>query len=145
MLVAQSCPTLCDPMHCSSRALLSMGFPRRDNGVSSHSILQGSFLTQGLNPGLLHCRQILYCLSYQGGSPFVEWSHQAQVNMGQVEGAESLTHPSPHHCYETLVCWVGCECTMFTEWHYFGCTLSREFSLSLEDPSQLGLEGFLPK
>ena len=27
---------------------------------------QGIFLTQGLNPGLLHCRQILYCLSHQG-------------------------------------------------------------------------------
>ena len=30
------------------------------------SILQGIFLTQGLNPGLLHCRQMLYCLSHQG-------------------------------------------------------------------------------
>ena len=29
-----------------------------------HSILQGIFLTQGLNPGLLHCRQILYHLSH---------------------------------------------------------------------------------
>ena len=26
----------------------------------------GIFLTQGLNPGLLHCRKILYCLSHQG-------------------------------------------------------------------------------
>ena len=30
------------------------------------SLLQGIFLTQGSNPGLLHCRQFLYCLSYQG-------------------------------------------------------------------------------
>ncbi|KAM7238686.1 hypothetical protein CapIbe_010206, partial [Capra ibex] len=29
--------------------------------------LQGIFPTQGLNPGLLHCRQILYCLSHHGG------------------------------------------------------------------------------
>ena len=28
--------------------------------------LQGIFPTQELNPGLLHCKQILYCLSYQG-------------------------------------------------------------------------------
>ena len=34
----------------------------------SHSLLQGIFLTQGSNPGLLHCRQILYRLSYQGNS-----------------------------------------------------------------------------
>ena len=31
----------------------------------SHSLLQGIFLTQGSNPGLLHCRKILYCLSHQ--------------------------------------------------------------------------------
>ena len=33
--------------------------------MASHSVLQGIFPTQGLNPGLLHCRQILYCLSHQ--------------------------------------------------------------------------------
>jgi len=31
-----------------------------------HSLLQGIFLTQGSNQGHLDCRQILYCLSYQG-------------------------------------------------------------------------------
>ena len=35
-------------------------------GVSSCSLLQEIFPTQGLNPGLPHCRQILYCLSHQG-------------------------------------------------------------------------------
>ena len=35
-------------------------------GVGSLSLLQGIFLTQELNQGLLHCRQILYQLSYQG-------------------------------------------------------------------------------
>ena len=34
--------------------------------MGSHSLLQGIFLTQGSNPCLLHCRQILYCLSHQG-------------------------------------------------------------------------------
>ena len=34
--------------------------------VGSHSLLQEIFLTQGLNPGLLHCRQILYSLNHQG-------------------------------------------------------------------------------
>ena len=34
--------------------------------MGSHSLLQGIFLTQGLNPGLLHYRQILYHLSHQG-------------------------------------------------------------------------------
>ena len=34
--------------------------------VAIHSLLQEIFLTQGLNLGLLHCRQILYCLNHQG-------------------------------------------------------------------------------
>ena len=38
-----------------------------------HSLLQGIFPTQGLNPGLLHCRQILYFLSHQGSPRTLEW------------------------------------------------------------------------
>ena len=38
----------------------------QDTGVGSCSLLQGIFPTQGSNPGLSHCRQILYQLSYQG-------------------------------------------------------------------------------
>ena len=34
--------------------------------MGSHLLLQGIFLTQGSNPGPLHCRQILYHLSYEG-------------------------------------------------------------------------------
>ena len=37
----------------------------QNTGVGSLSLLQGIFPTQGSNPGLLHCRQILYQLSYQ--------------------------------------------------------------------------------
>ena len=39
--------------------------PGKNTGVGCHTLLQGIFLTQGLNPGLLHCRQILYCLRHQ--------------------------------------------------------------------------------
>ena len=38
----------------------------QNTGVGSLSLLQGTFPTQGLNPGLLHCRRIFYHLSYQG-------------------------------------------------------------------------------
>ena len=37
------------------------------------SLLQGIFPTQGTNPGLLHCRQILYQLSYKGRPGFSFW------------------------------------------------------------------------
>ena len=40
--------------------------PGQNTGVSSLSLLQGIFPTQESNRGLLHCRWILYQLSYQG-------------------------------------------------------------------------------
>ena len=44
-----------------------------NTGVGSLSLLQGIFLTQELNTGLLNCRQILYCLSHQGSPRILEW------------------------------------------------------------------------
>ena len=44
--------------------------PGQNIGVGSLFLLQGVFSTQVLKPGLLHYRQILYQLSYQG-SPFI--------------------------------------------------------------------------
>ena len=65
-LVAQSCLTLCGPMDCSLPGSSVHGdSPGKNTGVDCHALLQGIFPTQGLNPGLPHCRQILYCLSYQ--------------------------------------------------------------------------------
>ena len=47
--------------------------PGWNTGVGSCSLLQGIFPTQGLNPGLPHCRQILYQLSHQGSPRILEW------------------------------------------------------------------------
>ena len=41
-------------------------YPGQNTGVCSHSLLQGIFPTQGSNPGLPNCRQILYQLSHKG-------------------------------------------------------------------------------
>ena len=65
MLVAQSCPTLCDPVDCSLPGSSVHGILQA-RSVCCHSLLQGIFPTLGSNPGLLHCRQILYHLSHQG-------------------------------------------------------------------------------
>ena len=66
-LVAQSCPILCDPMDCSPPGSSLHGdFPGKNTKVGRLSILQGIFLTQESHQGLLHCRQTLYYLSYQG-------------------------------------------------------------------------------
>jgi len=57
--------------------------------VGSHSLLQRIFPTQGWNPGLLHCRQILYQLSHKGSPRIPEWvaysfsrSSQPRINLG---------------------------------------------------------------
>jgi len=47
--------------------------PVQNTGMGSLSLLQGIFLTQGSNPGLLHCRWILYQLSHKGSPRILEW------------------------------------------------------------------------
>ena len=47
--------------------------PGQNTGEGSLSFLQGIFPTQGSNPGLLHCRQILYQLSHEGSLRILEW------------------------------------------------------------------------
>ena len=66
--VAQSCLTLCDPMDCSLayQAPLSMDFSRKEYWNGLPFLLQGIIPTQGSNLGLLHWRQILHQLSYEG-------------------------------------------------------------------------------
>ena len=49
----------------SARLLCLWNSPGKNTRMGSHSFLQGIFLTQELNQGLLHCRQILYHLSHQ--------------------------------------------------------------------------------
>ena len=46
--------------------------PGQNTGVGGLSLLQGIFPTQGLNPGLPHCRQILYQLSHKGSPRILE-------------------------------------------------------------------------
>ena len=58
--VAQLCLTLCDPHGLYSP-------------WNSPGLLQGIFPIQGSNPGLLHCRRILYQLSHKGSPRILEW------------------------------------------------------------------------
>ena len=66
--VAQSCPTLWP------HGLYSpWNSPGQNTRVGSLSLLQGIFPTQGSNPGLLHCRWILYQLSHKESPRILEW------------------------------------------------------------------------
>ena len=80
-LSAQSCQTICDPMDCSPP------------GSSVHGILQarilqwvaipfsrGFFPIQGLNAGLLHCRQFLYHLYHQGSIEIFQYPNNHYIH-----------------------------------------------------------------
>ena len=90
--LAQLCLTLCDPMDYTVHGILQARVPERvtlpfsrgssqprdqtqvsciAGGVGSLSLLQWIFLTQESNRGLLHCRWILYQLSYQGSPTII--------------------------------------------------------------------------
>ena len=68
--VSESCSVMSEslPLHG-----LSWNSPGQNTGVGSLSLLQGIFPTQGSNPGLLHCRQILHQLSHKGSPRTLEW------------------------------------------------------------------------
>ena len=73
--VVQLCPTLWDLMDCSPPGPSTHGNSLGKNtGVGCHALLQGIFPTQCLNPGLPHCRPILYHLSHQGSPRILEWA-----------------------------------------------------------------------
>ena len=68
--VAHSHVTLCHPMDYTDHGILQA----RTLELGSLSFFQGIFPTQGLNPGLLRCRQILCQLSLQGSPRILEWT-----------------------------------------------------------------------
>ena len=72
VLVTHLCPIFVTPwtVACHGYSLLCpWNSPGKNTEIGSHSLFQGIFLTQGLNPGLLHCRQIIYCLNLEGSPP----------------------------------------------------------------------------
>ena len=68
--VAQLCPTLCDPMVYTVHGILQARILLE---WVAAPFSRGLFPTQGSNPGLPHCRQILYQLSHQGSPRILEW------------------------------------------------------------------------
>ena len=68
MKVPQLCLTLCDPIDYTVHGILQTRILEW-----SLSLLQGIFPIQGLNPGLAHCRRILYQLSHKGSPRILEW------------------------------------------------------------------------
>ena len=69
---SESCSVVSDSLQ-PHRLYGPWNSPGQNTGVGSLSLLQGIFPTQGWNPGLLHCRQILYQLSHKGSPRILEW------------------------------------------------------------------------
>ena len=73
-LVTQSYWTLCDLMVYSPPGFsVHRDSPGKNTGVGCHALLKGILPIQGWNPGLPHCRWILYPLSHQGNPRLLEW------------------------------------------------------------------------
>ena len=89
--VAKSCPTLCVPVDYSPPCSFTRGnSPGKNTGVDCHALLQGIFLTQEWNWGILNCRQILYQLSYQGslkeerGNKLGDWDWHIHTTVSKI-------------------------------------------------------------
>ena len=90
------------PWTVACQAPLSMDSPVKNTGTGSHSLLQGIFLTQGSHPGLLHCEQILYCLSHQDHREAEAkfWKYTRQISLiskkqaGNHKGSFPVLSPS---------------------------------------------------
>ena len=81
LIESQSCLNSFQPHGLQpTRLLCPWDSPSKNTRVGSPSLLQGIFLTQGSNPGLLHCKHMLYCLSHQG-SPNHYWVSPFKTTM----------------------------------------------------------------
>ena len=76
------CPTLWEPMKCCPLGSSVHGSPDKNTGVDCHSLLQGIFLTQGSNSGLLHCRWILYHLNHERNPKYSIINGEKVANSG---------------------------------------------------------------
>ena len=100
--------------------------PGQNTGVGSRSLLQGIFPTQGSNPGLLHCRRVLYQLSHQVSPRILEWVSPFSSGSSWPESLQLSYQGSPYICvcvcvcvyiykyiyiYIFWLCWVFCYCT----------------------------------
>ena len=114
--VAQSRPSL-------RPSVVSWSSPGRNTGMGCHSLLQGIFPTQESTGGLLHCRHILYQLSYKG-SPILTPKALNSYHVTQkfylisntwiisLTRERDSTWPFPPGC-PTSPAWSSCPCSFF--------------------------------
>ena len=87
----------------STRLLCPWNSLGKNTGVGSHFLLQGLFPTQGSNPGLPHCRQILYHLSHQ--EPFIPQGIKCPASPHALPDRAWASHPGNYTQCPTLKWW----------------------------------------
>ena len=90
------------------RFLCPWDSPGKNTGVGCQALLQGIFPTQGSNPGLLHCRWILYHLSHQGSPTWNRMTHVPHPQSPQ--GTDSLENKTQkvNNCSLAKLVLSGC-------------------------------------
>ena len=87
--------------------------PGQNTGVGSHSLLQEIFRTQGSNPGLPHCRRILYQLSHKRSPGQPQLDTNSRVTY-------LYTYVSVHftNCDKKFIHWQADECVWFQAYEW---------------------------
>ena len=99
-------------------------FPGKNSGVDCHFLLQGIFPTQGSNLGLPHCRQTLYCLSYQESPKKAQYCLNTESSAWHLEVPKydpnlSLQFYLSLFLYRFLVVWTNWDtCSLTTPWTF---------------------------
>ena len=133
--------------------------PGKNTGVGSHSFLQSIFPTQGSNPGLPHCRWILYHLSHQQSPRRLEWTAHPfsrgssqprnQTGVSYITGrfftswATGITLVKIHHLHEPFICkekdqdtWT-CRAALALELHILWTEENETDSSSVTQPFKI--------
>ena len=90
VLLAQSCPTLCDPWTAARQAPMSLEFSGQEFWSGLPFSSPGDVPDAGIKPGLLLCQGTLYSLSlqtlYSQAHLTLEWPSGPAPRIGPVSG-----------------------------------------------------------
>ena len=130
MLSCSVMSTLSNPMGRSLPGSSVHGdSPGKNTGVGCLALLQGIFPSQGLNPGLPHCRQIFYHLSHQG-SPKSSLGNPNVKPRLRIIALEALPQPHLLPCYASILSLTWGNHTSSTPLDSFPLTLQWPLSMN---------------
>ena len=122
--VAQSCPILQHHELQPTRLLSLWNSPGKNTGVGCHLLLQGTFSTQGSNPGLPHCRQTL--LPSEGDEDHLKSAWVGKVSL--LQWSKSRLAPRLHR-YPTLI--LNELCNLYLSFPWCTVKLNNSYSINI--------------